>query len=45
MLTLEAAEDIRVGPIRVHRASDFEGMRKAGRLAAECVEQHLRTGA
>lgn len=38
MLTLEAAEEIRVGPIRVHRASDFEGMRKAGRLAAECLD-------
>lgn len=28
----------RDGSIKIHSASDFEGMRKAGRLAAECLD-------
>jgi methionyl aminopeptidase len=37
-MTLEAAEDVAVGVIRQHRPEDFEGMRRAGRLAAECLD-------
>lgn len=32
------AEDMRDGAIKLHSAADFEGMRKAGRLAAECLD-------
>jgi methionyl aminopeptidase len=38
MQTLEAAEDIQAAPIRLHRPEDFDGMRRAGRLAAECLD-------
>jgi len=34
--------------IRIHRPEDFEGMRRAGQLAAECLDmigQHVRPGA
>ncbi|HRD29296.1 MAG TPA: type I methionyl aminopeptidase, partial [Caulobacter sp.] len=29
--------EYRTGEIRIHGAEGFEGMRKAGRLAAECL--------
>ena len=32
------ADDIRDGAIKLHSDADFEGMRKAGRLAAECLD-------
>ncbi|MDO8295162.1 MAG: type I methionyl aminopeptidase [Caulobacter sp.] len=35
--TISDAE-YRTGEIRIHGAEDFEGMRKAGRLAAECLD-------
>ena len=41
MDTIEAAEDDLVrtsGRIRLHKAEDFEGMRRAGRVAAECLD-------
>jgi methionyl aminopeptidase len=38
MQTLEAAEQIQASPIRVHGPEGFEGMRRAGRLAAECLD-------
>src|SRR6187549_1659551 len=28
----------RTGQIKIHTAEDFEGMRRAGRLAAECLD-------
>ena len=31
--------DMRTGKIRIHTPEDFEGMRKAGRLAAECLDR------
>jgi methionyl aminopeptidase len=34
--TLDA--DFRTGQIKIHTAEDFEGMRVAGRLAAECLD-------
>ena len=30
--------DMRKGRIRIHRPEDFDGMRKAGRLAAQCLD-------
>jgi len=30
--------DVRTGQIKLHRPEDFEGMRRAGRLAAECLD-------
>jgi methionyl aminopeptidase len=30
--------ETRTGKIKIHTAQDFEGMRKAGRLAAECLD-------
>src|SRR3569623_1351649 len=30
--------DYRTGQIRIHTAEDFEGMRRAGKLAAECLD-------
>ncbi|MBI1407503.1 MAG: type I methionyl aminopeptidase [Caulobacter sp.] len=45
------ADDIefetRTGEIKLHGAADFEGMRKAGRLAAECLDMlipHVQPG-
>jgi len=32
------APDMRDGAIKLHSEADFEGMRKAGRLAAECLD-------
>ena len=32
------APDMRDGAIKLHTESDFQGMRKAGRLAAECLD-------
>ncbi|MBT8471030.1 MAG: type I methionyl aminopeptidase [Marinicaulis sp.] len=40
-------DEPRVGAIRIHKAEDFEGMRKAGRLAAECLDmltEHVEPG-
>lgn len=34
------APDLRDGAIKIHNAAGFDGMRKAGRLAAECLD-HL----
>ncbi|HTX49466.1 MAG TPA: type I methionyl aminopeptidase [Caulobacteraceae bacterium] len=30
--------ETRTGEIKIHRAEDFEGMRRAGRIAAECLD-------
>ncbi|MGE5500570.1 MAG: type I methionyl aminopeptidase, partial [Ignavibacteriales bacterium] len=30
--------DTRTGHIKIHSPEDFEGMRRAGRLAAECLD-------
>jgi methionyl aminopeptidase len=30
--------ETRTGHIKIHKAADFEGMRKAGKLAAECLD-------
>ena len=38
----------RIGAIKIHPPEDFEGMRKAGRLAAECLDmltEHVKPGA
>jgi methionyl aminopeptidase len=48
-MTLDAAVDIpiRTGGIKIHTAEDFEGMRRAGRLAAECLDiltPHVQPG-
>jgi methionyl aminopeptidase len=46
-MTLDTAEDTTVAPIRIHRPEDFEGMRRAGRLAAECLDMlvaHVKPG-
>jgi methionyl aminopeptidase len=43
--TLEA--ETRTGHIKIHKPEDFEGMRKAGRLAAECLDMlipHVQPG-
>jgi methionyl aminopeptidase len=40
--------DIRTGAIKLHRPEDFEGMRKAGALAASCLDMiaaHVQPGA
>jgi methionyl aminopeptidase len=41
-MTLSATDildaEYRTGQIKVHSAADFEGMRRAGRLAAECLD-------
>ena len=37
----------RIGAIKIHPPEDFEGMRKAGRLAAECLDmltEHVKPG-
>ncbi|GJL92961.1 type I methionyl aminopeptidase [Hyphococcus sp.] len=39
--------DLRPGAIKLHRAEDFEGMRKAGRVAASCLDmiaEHVQPG-
>lgn len=43
----EDTQAIRTGAIKLHRPEDFEGMRKAGRLAAQCLDmlcEHVRPG-
>jgi len=35
---LEIEAETRTGAIKIHKPEDFEGMRKAGRLAAECLD-------
>jgi methionyl aminopeptidase len=40
--------ETRTGKIKIHTPADFEGMRKAGRLAAECLDMltpHVKPGA
>jgi methionyl aminopeptidase len=40
--------DFRTGQIKIHTAEDFEGMRRAGKLAAECLDMltpHVVPGA
>ena len=40
--------ETRTGQIKIHTAQDFEGMRRAGRLAAECLDMltpHVKPGA
>jgi methionyl aminopeptidase len=40
--------ETRTGKIKIHGPADFEGMRKAGRLAAECLDMltpHVKPGA
>ncbi|MDG2522656.1 type I methionyl aminopeptidase [Caulobacter segnis] len=39
--------EVRDGTIKIHKPEDFEGMRKAGRLAAECLDMlvpHVQPG-
>ncbi|MCB2096772.1 MAG: type I methionyl aminopeptidase [Parvularculaceae bacterium] len=41
------AADIKTGEIKLHGPGDFDGMRKAGRLAAECLDMiaaHVQPG-
>lgn len=43
----DTAGDIKTAQIKIHRPEDFEGMRKAGRLAAECLDMiaaHVKPG-
>ncbi|MBI1366637.1 MAG: type I methionyl aminopeptidase [Alphaproteobacteria bacterium] len=35
---LDETFEMRTGAIKIHRPEDFEGMRKAGRLAAQCLD-------
>ena len=45
--TLEAVAHRRTSTIKIHTAEDFEGMRRAGRLAAECLDMltpHVKPG-
>ena len=45
--TLEIEAETRTGQIKIHTAEDFEGMRKAGKLAAECLDMlipHVQPG-
>lgn len=37
-MTLETADETAPGQIRIYKTGDFEGMRRAGRLAAECLD-------
>jgi methionyl aminopeptidase len=44
---LESAVHRRTSAIKIHAAEDFEGMRRAGKLAAECLDmltQHVKPG-
>ncbi len=34
----DTLEEVKTGEIKLHKAEDFEGMRKAGRVAAECLD-------
>ena len=43
----ETLDAVKTGDIKLHGPADFEGMRKAGRLAAECLDMiaaHVRPG-
>ncbi|MFZ5616429.1 MAG: type I methionyl aminopeptidase [Pseudomonadota bacterium] len=43
----DTLDDVKTGEIKLHKPEDFEGMRKAGRLAAECLDMiaaHVRPG-
>jgi len=43
----EETADVKTGAIKLHGAEDFAGMRKAGRLAAECLDMisaHVKPG-
>jgi methionyl aminopeptidase len=45
--TLEIEAETRTGQIKIHKAEDFEGMRRAGKLAAECLDMlipHVQPG-
>ena len=49
MTDVAVSEDAeqRPGAIRIHRPEDYDGMRKAGRLAAQCLDlltEHVRPG-
>ncbi|GAB4522721.1 MAG: type I methionyl aminopeptidase [Amphiplicatus sp.] len=44
---LDDLDDLRPGAITIHRPEDFEGMRRAGRLAAQCLDmlaEHVAPG-
>lgn len=44
---LDDLNDLRPGAITIHRPEDFEGMRRAGRLAAQCLDmlaEHVAPG-
>jgi methionyl aminopeptidase len=38
LLDLDSEANVRTGAIKIHKPEDFEGMRRAGRLAAECLD-------
>ncbi|KAI6244292.1 Type I methionyl aminopeptidase [Aphelenchoides fujianensis] len=45
--TLEIEAETRTGQIKIHKPEDFEGMRRAGKLAAECLDMlipHVKPG-
>ena len=45
--TLEIEAETRTGQIKIHKPEDFEGMRRAGKLAAECLDMlipHVQPG-
>ena len=47
MSLIEPDLEVRTGEIRIHDAEGFEGMRRAGRLVAECLDMigpHVREG-
>src|ERR1044072_690603 len=42
--TLEIEAETRTGQIKIHKAEDFEGMRKAGKLPPECLDMLIPHG-
>ena len=43
----ELEREVRTGAIKIHPPEDFEGMRVAGKLAAECLDmiaEHVKPG-
>ena len=45
--TAEIEAETRTGAIKIHKPEDFEGMRRAGKLAAECLDMlipHVQPG-
>jgi len=38
----EIRDDVKTGEFKLHKPEDFDGMRKAGRLAAECLDMVAR---